>query len=149
MKLLISLVFFGLLGLSAMPAEAFQLITQSEAGLPAAPAAQIGFRGLTRGPTVDQVSPPADAAAPAGPVKLDVSFEAHIGATVDPATVKVTYLKQPAIDLTQRLKPYITPKGIEAANVDIPAGVHMLRIDVTDSQGRTTTSIMKIAVAGP
>jgi hypothetical protein len=148
MKLLISLVFLVLIGFGAAPAEAFQLITQAEASLPAAPASQVAFRGLTRGPTIDQVSPPADAAAPAGPLNLDVSFEAHNGATVDPATVKVTYLKQPAIDLTQRLKPYITPKGIVAANVDIPAGVHMLRIDVTDSQGRSTTTIMKIAIAG-
>jgi hypothetical protein len=147
MKYLISLVILALLGLSTGTAEAFQLITPAEANLPAAPTAQIGFRGLTRGPTVDQVSPPADAAAPAGPLTLDVSFEAHNGATVDLSTVKVTYLKQPAIDLTQRLKPYITPKGIEAANVDIPVGVHLLRVDVTDSEGRTTTTIMKIAVA--
>ncbi len=130
----------------AKPANAFQLITPSEANLPAAPGAPVTMRGLTRGPGVDQVSPPPDAMAPLGPLTFDITFEPHNGATVDPATVKVTYLKEPVIDLTQRLRPYITPKGIQASNVEVPPGVHVIRIDLTDSQGRTSTSIVKIQV---
>ena len=93
------------------------------------------------------VSPPADAAVPRGPLTLDITFDAHNGATVDPSSVRITYLKQPAVDLTVRLKPYITAKGIEAANVNVPPGTHMIRIDVTDSEGRTTNTVMTIQVA--
>lgn len=128
------------------PANAFQLITQAEAGLPAASALQISTRGLTRGPTVEQLSPSADAMVPVGPLTFDVTFEAHNGASVDPSTVKLTYLKQPAIDLTQRLRPYITAKGIRVADVDVPPGVHEIRVDLADTQGRTSTTVVKIQV---
>jgi hypothetical protein len=128
-------------------ASAFQLITAAEAQLPAAQVTQIATRGLTRGPTVDQVSPPANAAAPSSPIDFDVTFAPHNGATIDPTKVRITYLKQPAIDLTDRLKPFITPKGIEASDVDVPPGTHVLRIEVTDSDGRSTTQIMTIQVA--
>jgi hypothetical protein len=129
------------------PALAFQLITAAEAQLPPAQVTQVSTRGLTRGPTVDQVSPPPDAAAPNSPINLDITFAAHNGATIDPAKVKVTYLKQPAIDLTGRLKPFITPKGIEASDVDVPPGTHLIKIEVTDSDGRSTTNVMTIQVA--
>ena len=61
--------------------------------------------------------------------------------------MRVTYLKQPEIDLTQRLKPFITPKGIDAHDATIPPGTHMIRVEVTDSDGRSTSQIMKIQVA--
>jgi hypothetical protein len=151
MRYLLQAVFFVALALAvagvAIPAQAFQLITASEAGLPAAAATEIAMRGLTRGPSVDQVSPPADSMSPLGALTLNVKFEAHNGANVDPASVKITYLKQPAIDLTQRLRPYITAAGIKAGDVDVPPGIHFIRIDLTDSQGRTSTTIMKIQVA--
>lgn len=152
MKRLLNIAFLlGLttgLGVAALPAQAFQLITQAEAALPAAPTPDIGLRGLTRGPDVDQRSPSPEAVTPLGPLTLDVTFEPHNGVAVDPGTVKVTYLKEPAIDLTQRLKPYITATGIKAGDVGIPPGTHMIRIDLADTQGRTATKIMTIKVAG-
>lgn len=144
--LALTLSFMAVAGVVA-PARAFQLITPAEASLPAAPADEEGTRGLTRGPSVDQRSPSPDAMTPLGPLTLDVVFAAHNGATVDPGSVRLTYLKEPAIDLTQRLKPYITSTGIKAADVDVPPGTHLIRIDLTDSQGRSTTTIMKIEVA--
>ena len=133
---------------AATSADAFQLITADEAKLPSAPAMQIATRGLTRGPGVDQVSPPADATLPSGgSLDFDITFAPHNGATIDPTKVRLTYLKQPEIDLTQRLKSFITPKGIEAKDVQVPPGTHIIRIDVIDSDGRSTSQIMKIQVA--
>jgi hypothetical protein len=133
---------------AAQSASAFQLITTDEAKLPAAPLVQIATRGLTRGPTVDQVSPPADATVPSGgSLEFDITFAPHNGASIDPTKVRITYLKQPEIDLTQRLKPFITPQGIEARDVAVPPGAHMIRIEVTDSEGRSTSQIMKFQVA--
>jgi hypothetical protein len=143
----ISLVASLAMAAAAIPAHAFQLITSAEAALPAAATTEIAMRGLTRGPSVDQRSPSPDALTPLGPLTLDVAFEAHNGASVDPGSVRVTYLKDPAVDLTQRLKPYITPTGIKAGDVDVPPGTHMIRIDLTDSQGRSTTAVMKLQVA--
>jgi hypothetical protein len=146
-RLLATAVAFALTLGAAHTASAFQLITSDEAKLPAAPAVQIATRGLTRGPTVEQVAPAPDATVPNGTLELDVTFAPHNGATIDPGKVRVTYLKQPEIDLTQRLKPYITPKGIDAHDATIPPGMHMIRVEVTDSDGRSTSQIMKIQVA--
>jgi hypothetical protein len=146
-RLLATAVAFGLALGGAYPASAFQLITNDEAKLPAGPVVQIATRGLTRGPTVDQVAPAPDAMAPTGTLEFDVTFAPHNGATIDPGKVRVTYLKQPEIDLTQRLKAFITPKGIDAKDVTVPPGTHMIRIEVTDSDGRSTSQIMKIQVA--
>jgi hypothetical protein len=147
-RLLATAVMLALAMGAAHSALAFQLITTDEAKLPSDPLGQIASRGLTRGPSVDQVAPPADAMVPSGgSLELDVSFAPHNGSSIDPSKVRVTYLKQPEIDLTQRLKPFITPKGIEARDVTVPPGVHMIRIEVTDSNGATTTQIMKIQVA--
>jgi hypothetical protein len=146
-RLLAASVAFGLALSAAHAASAFQLITNDEAKLPAAPVVQISTRGLTRGPTVDQVAPVPNAEAPTGALEFDVTFAPHNGATIDPGKVRITYLKQPEIDLTQRLKPYITPKGIDAKEVTVPPGTHMIRVEVTDSDGRSTSQIMKIQVA--
>ena len=143
----VSLAISLVMAAGAVPAQAFQLITSAEAALPAAATTEIAMRGLTRGPSVDQRSPSPDVLTPLGPLTLDVAFEAHNGASVDPGSVRITYLKDPAVDLTQRLKPYITPTGIKAGDVDVPPGVHMIRIDLTDSQGRSTTAVMKLQVA--
>jgi hypothetical protein len=146
-RLLATAVAFALALGVAHTASAFQLITSDEAKLPAVPAVQIATRGLTRGPTVEQVAPAPDATVPSGTLELDVTFAPHNGATIDPGKVRVTYLKQPEIDLTQRLKPFITPKGIDAHDATIPPGTHMIRVEVTDSDGRSTSQIMKIQVA--
>ncbi|HEX4194194.1 MAG TPA: hypothetical protein VHY80_13900 [Stellaceae bacterium] len=146
-RLLAIAVAFGLALGAAHTASAFQLITNDEAKLPAAPVVQIATRGLTRGPTVDQVAPAPNATVPNGALEFDVTFAPHNGATIDPSKVRITYLKQPEIDLTQRLKSYITPKGIDAKDVTIPPGTHMIRVEVTDSDGRSTSQIMKIQVA--
>jgi hypothetical protein len=146
-RLLAIAVAFGLALGAAHAASAFQLITNDEAKLPTAPVVQIATRGLTRGPTVDQVAPAPDATVPNGELELDVTFAPHNGATIDPSKVRVIYLKQPEIDLTQRLKAYITAKGIDAKDATIPPGTHMIRIEVTDSNGRSTSQIMKIQVA--
>jgi hypothetical protein len=146
-RLLAPAVAFALALGAVHQASAFQLITNDEAQLPAAPAVQIATRGLTRGPTVDQVAPAPDAMVPNGTLELDVTFAPHNGTTIDPNKVRVTYLKQPEIDLTQRLKPYITAKGIDAHDATLPPGTHMIRVDVIDSDGRSTSQIMKIQVA--
>jgi hypothetical protein len=147
-RLLAIAVAFALAVGAAHTAAAFQLITSDEAKLPSAPATQVATRALTRGPTVNQVAPAPDAMVPkSGALDLDVTFAPHNGATIDPDKVRVTYLKQPEIDLTQRLKPYITAKGIDAHDATVPPGTHMIRVDVIDSDGRSASKIMKIQVA--
>jgi hypothetical protein len=126
---------FAAVVLSA-PAVALQLITPSEAALPPEPS--IGHdRGISRGPTVIVLSPSPGTGTLKSPLNLKVRFESHGGSWIDPDSVLLTYLRKPAVDLTQRVKAYIAPSGIEVDDAEVPPGNHTLRVNVTDSNGHT------------
>jgi hypothetical protein len=122
----------------AGPAAALQLITDKEAALPPMPV--VHERGISRGPTIVVVSPSPNAGMVQSPVALKIMFESHGSATVNVDSVLVTYLKEPTIDLTQRIKPFIAASGIDVQDAQVPPGTHTLRIDVTDSQGHTNST---------
>ncbi len=119
------------------------LITSDEAHRPDDPAAQPS-RGITRGPTV-KVETGAPRAGTPFDFRIDVT--PHGGATVDPADIHVIYLKVPAVDLTDRLKPYRTADGFEMKGAEAPAGNHPLKIEVKDSEGHETSTVVRFDVA--
>mgnify|MGYP003577425241 CR=1 FL=1 len=94
------------------PAMAEVLITKAEAELPAMPNIAITTRGLTRGPGIEQLSPNPDRGVPS-PLSLRVKFQIRNHIEIDQASIKLTYLKAKPIDLTDRIKAYIKPDGIE------------------------------------
>ncbi len=93
-------------------ASAEVLITKSEAAEPPSRDVSMNLRGMTRGPSVDQISP-SPTSGVHSPLELKIKFAAHNGATVDPAAVKVLYEKQTPIDLTDRLRKYTSSDGID------------------------------------
>ena len=118
-------------------AHAEMLITEQETALPAASSGSLTFRGVTRGPKVDMISPAAEAGVVKSPVDLKMKFQSFGGATIDPSSVKVTYLKTPLVDLTARMKKYIQAGGIEMSTAEMPTGEHPIRVDIKDSEGRS------------
>lgn len=122
------------------------LISEGEAKLP--PSMDVGMttRGLTRGPGIEQLSPNPDRGIPS-PLQLKVRFIARNNVAIDPASVKVTYLKAQSVDLTERIKKYLTADGIDMADAEIPPGTHHLRINLKDKQDRTSTVTIKLIVA--
>ena len=130
---------------SAGAAIALDLITEEEARLPAAP--KMATRGgITRGPGIKAVSPNPDGQVTA-PFAMKVEFQPHGGSKIDVGSVKVTYLKKPAVDLTPRLKGAISESGINLAGANVPAGMHDIKIDVTDDEGRTKSETISFTVA--
>lgn len=128
----------------AAPAQALELITTEEAKLPAAP--RIETRGgITRGPTIKIVSPAPESQVK-GPFNMKVDFQPHGGSKIQPSTVKVIYLTKPNVDLTPRLKTSISENGIEASGVQVPPGTHNLKVDVSDSEGRTKSGVVTFTV---
>lgn len=121
------------------------LITDEEAKLPPPKGAfSVASRGITRGPRIALVP----AAEPAhSPLHLQIKFESFGGAKIDPDSVKVTYLKTPAVDLTARVKPFVQPTGIDMPDASVPAGDHTVRIDVKDSDGRAASASFTLKVA--
>jgi hypothetical protein len=133
------------IGLWSGGAAATTLIADNEAMAPNAPP-DIKVRGISRGPSIDFEEPRAGVQEHA-PFDFKVKLAAHGGAAIDPAKVRVTYLKVPGIDLTERLRPFVTAKGIDMPAAEVPAGEHLLRIDVQDSDGRNTQAIITLSVA--
>lgn len=137
----------GLLLASASLAHAqVQLITADEAKLPAA-SGTIATRGVTRGPAIKIVSPDPSTKDLKGLFDLKIAFEPRGGAKIDPASVKLTYLKSPAVELTERIKTAIKPEGIELGKVAVPPGEHQIRVTVKDDEGRQTSTVLSLNVA--
>ena len=133
--------------LAALSVPAFAgevLITAQEASLPPPKGAiAVATRGITRGPKIDMVS---SLDGVKSPVHLQLKFESFGGATIDTSSLKVTYLKSPTVDLTDRVKPYIKPTGIDMPDATLPPGDHSLRVDVKDSDGRTATANLVLKI---
>ncbi|EKS38223.1 hypothetical protein [Afipia broomeae] len=131
---------------AAMPASAGTvLISADEAKLPPpAGAVAVATRGITRGPKIAYVAT-ADPAK--SPMRLQLKFESFGGSKIDTDSLKVTYIKNPAIDLTPRLKPFVKPDGIDMPDAELPAGDHVIRVDVKDSEGRTASTSFTLKVA--
>lgn len=126
-------------------AFADQLITAEEAALPAA-APSLTTRGISRGPGVKLLSPGPDSTVKA-PFDFKVAFEPHGGGKIDTSSVKVVYLKTPAVDLTPRLQKSISGTGIDLTGADVPAGEHDIKLTVLDTDGRETNTVVHLVVA--
>ena len=120
------------------------LITAKEAALPAA-SGTLATRGISRGPAIKLSSPEADVPV-SSPFDFKVLFEARGEGKIDPNSVKVVYMKSPFVDLTPRLKPAITPTGINFSKAEVPPGTHTIRVTVKDLDGRETNQVMTIVV---
>ena len=138
-------VLFALLLLAATQlAISAPLISAKEAALPAA-SGGLATRGISRGPAIKLASPEADTPV-ASPFDFKVNFEARGDAKIDPASVKVVYMKSPFVDLTPRLKSAISASGIDFLKADVPPGTHTIRVTVKDSEGRETNSVLNLVV---
>jgi hypothetical protein len=125
---------------------AFKLISDDEGRLPAASGGLV-TRGITRGPTIKMLSPDLAAGPVKGPFNLKLAFEPRGGAKIDPASIRLTYLKAQPVELTERVKPAVTASGIELADAEAPPGEHPLQVTVADSEGRVTTTVFRLNIA--
>ena len=122
---------------AAAPAGAFDLVTKEEAALPAGPLPVLQMRGSpTRRPKIVVISPPPSAGLVHSPLDLKLQFHAFGGGEIDPGSVVVTYLKQPAIDITQRIMPFITADGVNIPQAEVPPGKHQFWVELKDTTGR-------------
>lgn len=136
---LLSLLLASTLATPVAWADPLALISPTEAQLPDAKA--VTTRAITRGPGIKMVSAPEVNAAS---FALKIALEPRGGAKIDPHSLRVEYLKEPAVDLTPRLTAGIKPDQIDLPQVSVPKGVHHLRVSVKDSEGRATTTVLSL-----
>ena len=130
-----------LLAMNAAGAQTLQLISADEAKLPDAPT--LSTRAITRGPAVKLVSPDSGNKES---FPLNVAFEARGSSKIDPASVQVLYLKNPQVDLTERIRSAISAGGIKLSSVSAPPGDHPLRVLVRDDEGRQGSATIKLSI---
>jgi hypothetical protein len=127
-------------GRAQPPAAPVVLITDTEAKLPPSSDVPLATRaGVTRAPKIVMVSSAASVGVKS-PFHLRFKLETFGGAKIDPATVKVTYLKNPSVDLTQRFGTITQADGLELVAAEAPVGTHHIRVTVQDSEGRRSSA---------
>ena len=123
------------------------LVTDAEAGLPnAAQKVQLLGEGIIPPPTITQVSPAPGAVAVHSPFALKIDFTAQPNEPIDVSSVKVVYEKNPEIDLTPRLRPYISAEGISVPASALPPGSQTILVHVADKDFHGKTVTITIAV---
>ncbi len=85
------------------------------------------------------------------PIGIEIAFQPEQGATVDLGTLKVTVVSKTAIgvfemDITEDIVSYASQEGISAPQAEIPAGEHVVTIQVADSEQRLAERQLAITV---
>ena len=144
----LALMVFGVAGaitVSSAAGASHVLITADETKLPPPKGAiTADRRGITRGPKIEVI---VDGQQVHSPVHLQLKFESFGGAKIDPDSIKVTYMKTPTVDLTDRIKSFVQASGMDMPDAELPPGDHMIRVDIKDSEGRigSTSFVLKIS----
>lgn len=118
------------------------LVTSQEAALPVSATSKAG-RSISRGPAIRQVSP-AGPVAPNLPFALRLEFAGRGGEKIDPATAQVTILRGSNINITQRVRAFISANGIEIPDAMVAPGTHVLQVAVSDAGGRQSLANIEI-----
>jgi hypothetical protein len=117
--------------LCPIPIEAKVLITAAEAQLPEDP---FNERAPFPGPKLILEMPALVRNSTQSPVHLKIRFESR-GAKIDVNSLNVTYRKLPAVDLTDRVKEFVSPNGIDMKDAEVPLGRHKIAVDIKDIDG--------------
>jgi hypothetical protein len=131
---------------TANPVAALELITPEEAALPPGKVPSVEVRGSpTRRPGIAVISPSGPGAV-YSPLNFKLAFSAFGGATIDPNSVVVTYIKQPDIDITPRLKGFLTANGIDIVQAEVPPGQHQFWVELKDTNGNSNAREVEFLV---
>ena len=106
-------------------------------------------RAISRGPSVKLVS---NAAVDAKSFQFKIALEPKGGAQIDAQSLKIEYLKNPPVELAERLKTALTERLKTALTgnyltipvASLPKGTHSFKISVKDTDGREGQSIISL-----
>jgi len=135
-------ILAGLAAVSSQAQAGTVLITEQEASLPPEHVA-VDARGITRGPRIELIG---QTEPDHSPMHLQIRFKSFGGSRINTESLRVVYLKIPEIDITPRLTRFAQPVGIDITDAEVPAGEHYIRVEVSDSEGRTRSSIFAFKI---
>ncbi|WP_293800375.1 hypothetical protein [uncultured Bosea sp.] len=133
--------------LCAQAQQAVILVTNEEAALPPLPESGEQGKGITRGPGIEPLTP-GNGVTIAAPTPFRIRFTQRNDVPINPDKVRVTYLRNQPVDITLRLRSYVTPNGIDIPLASVPPGHHVFRIQAEDGLGRQTTAVFHFDAKG-
>jgi hypothetical protein len=133
----------GLLATSSASCAGTVLITEQEARLPPEHF-EANPRAITRGPRIEMLEPGETAYSP---MRFKLRFQSFGGSRINTETLHMVYLKIPEIDITPRVARFVGPIGIDIPDAEVPIGEHYIRVEVSDSEGRTRSSVFTFKIA--
>lgn len=128
--------------------QVVELITAEEAAAPDIDPSEFYIeagRDEDNGPAIEVISPQRGASVKP-PVPINVRFVKKEGKEIDISTFKVEYLKFIALDITSRVKDYVTKDGIKVPEVKLPSGTHTIRLSIGDNTGAVTKQVLTFEV---
>jgi hypothetical protein len=133
---LLALLIFSM---SSLALAQVQLVTPEEAGRPNQNIATT--RAISRGPSIKLLS---NASVDAKAFLFKIAMEPKGGAKIDDHSIRIEYLKNPPVELTERLKFAFSGNQLSIPTASIPKGVHAFKVSVRDTDGREGQSIISL-----
>jgi hypothetical protein len=104
----------------------------------------------TDGPTIELVAP-KNGGIYTSPIGIEIAFAPKNGSSIDLSSLRVTVVSTTVagvfeLDITEDIIDYASQNGIKAANAEIPAGEHVVTIQVADSEQRMAERRLEITV---
>ncbi len=143
LALSLPLLFWGCAG-TAPRGNSVVLVTEEEAALPDAPP-EVERQPCTK-PYIE-ISSPQDKKAYRAPLPIEVLFTPSTGHRIEVSKTRVRLLKGfVPIDLTQRVKEFLTAEGVSMPRADLPRGTHRVKITVEDTSGASCSKMVEFTV---
>ena len=127
------------------PGHCLTLITPEEAAQPDMLIPKgVNLRTVERdGPQIKIYSPNLDEPLRI-PFIMDIAFEASSNKTINFDSLSIKYLKLISIDLTDKIKPYLSNNRLVIKDAKVPQGKHRLQFSIAYTSGEKT--IMEIVL---
>jgi hypothetical protein len=116
-----------------------QLVTSDEANRPDQQI--VSTRAISRGPSIKLLS---NASVDAKAFQFKVVMEPKGGAQLDSHSLKIEYLKNPPVELTERLKFAFSGNQLTIPVASVPRGSHAFKVSVKDTDGREGHAIISL-----
>jgi len=129
---------------AAQESNGLWLITEEEAAMPQ-PKVLPQFRFLHVGPEI-VINLPDMSRTLNSPIRIDVTFRPRGDVPIDLSSIRVRLLKLVKIDITRRVRKYITTEGIKVREIMVPPGKHRIEFSISDQKGRRTAKIVQLIV---
>jgi hypothetical protein len=136
--------------LQAQPESSAPLILISQSELDALPKDTVVSWSTKptspEGPTIEIASPTNNATYEGSfPIKVDFR-PGPKGYEVDIESLKLEYKKAWGIDITDRVREFITGTGIDVENSELPKGRHTVEIEIADIESNLSRRIFTVTV---